>query len=298
MLKAKQSVKVLMVLLLTGSIFSCSTDENLKETDENLKESEVSIESSQFSRESIDTDKVYTITSTTVPLTLSTSGYGTISDIVPTETTVKQLWKFTPSSIDGSYYIDNVGEEVDSRLTTTRGINALTLDGTNSTGGSASWVLTPTGLGDYYFTNLSESENRRMTADTFVFSSTSYGARTTAAGNATDAERFTFTEFDLASTGNRAPITSISHASMRPFATVISNVLSNDFDPDGDELTLVSFTNNDSRVAVEMIGNSLQVSFRSRSLDIVEVTYVVSDGNGGTSTGVLRVGRNGRGNNG
>lgn len=291
MLKTKQSVKVLMVLLLTGSIFSCNTDENQEEL-------EINLESSQFSSQTIDTDKVYTITSTTAPITLSTSGFGRISDITPAETTVRQLWKFTPSSIDGSYYIDNLDEEQDSRLSTTAGINALTLEDNDATGASSSWILEPTGFGDYYFTNLRESENRRMTAVTFGFSSTSFGARTTAATDATDAERFTFTEFNLPSTGNRAPVTAISHASMRPFRTVTANVLSNDFDPDGDELSLVSFTNTDSRVRVAMVGNSLRVSFRSFSFDIVEVTYVVSDGNGETSTGILRVGRNGRGNNG
>lgn len=292
MFKAKQSVKVLAALLLTGSFFSCSTDENseLLEADQVNSQTAAGI--------SIDTDKVYTITSTSVPITLSTGGFGRISDVVPTDITVRQLWKFTPSSIDGSYYIDSLGEEEDSRLSTRDGINALTLEDSDSTGGASSWVLTPTGLGDFYFTNLRESENRRMKAVTFGFSSNSFGARTTAATDATDSERFTFTEFDLSSTENRAPITALSHASMEPFATQISNVLSNDFDPDGDELSLVSFTNTDSRVTVEIVGNSLQVSFRSFSFDIVEVTYVVSDGNGATSTGILRVGRSGRGNNG
>ena len=294
MLHKKKSVKFLMALLLTSGFFSCNTDQDLVIDESDQVNSQIASKDGT----SIDTEKVYTITSTTAPITLSTSGFGRITDVVSADTTVRQLWKFSPSSIDGSYYIDNVGEEENSRLSTRNGINALTLEDSSATGGASSWILTPTGLGDYYFTNLRESENRRMTAISYGFSSVSYGARTTAATNATDSERFTFTAFDLPSTGNRAPVTAISHASIRPFGTEIANVLSNDFDPDGDELSLVSFTNTDSRVVIEMVGNSLQVSFRSFSFDIVEVTYVVSDGNGATSTGVLRVGRSDRGNNG
>jgi len=73
--------------------------------------------------------------------------------------------------------------------------------------------------------------------------------------------------------------------------TVRVAVLGNDSDPDGDDLTIASISYTGDTALVSLDGDIIVVNPLRRATEarIEEVSYTISDGNGGTDTGVLRV---------
>ena len=288
-------VAILAIAMVT-SLTSCSKDsEDLSLNDSsNLENSnEQSLTASDFVP---DFDKVYTITSSFDPLTLATDGNGRLLSTSKNEITVQELWKFSPSTTAGSFYLDCLGGRDAARLSTVsgRGILSAVFEGEDSLGLSSSWTITSAGNEDYFITNLGENiDNNRLTSVSFGLSSVSYGARLTTDNSVTDAEKFIITEVEFPFPTNRAPMANkdfLPRAVGSP-STLTANVIDNDFDPDGDELTVTSITNTDNRISVEIVNNKLEVTFNNSSSSVfsIDVTYTVSDGNGGTSQGVLTV---------
>lgn len=67
----------------------------------------------------------------------------------------------------------------------------------------------------------------------------------------------------------------------------ILNLTANDSDPDGDTLTVTSVTQPSNSNVVILSGGDVRIFAETRGLDAF--VYTVSDGNGGTDTGVVTV---------
>ncbi len=287
----KNVIGAMCALTLIGGMTSCTTD-----NDDVMEESSItkntSAQTSKSSDFIPDPDKVYMITSSSTPLTLTTDGTGLIIDTPKNMITVQELWRFSPGATAGSYYIDCLGGKSSPRLSTENGFMAPTSESEASDGLAASWSITSAGSGDYFFTSLGENiPMNRLTSFGWGFSSITYGARLTTDDQAGDLQKFTITEVAFPFAGNRAPITDSVNRSIRSFTSKTIDVLANDYDPDGDELTLVGFSATDSRVSVQQVGNSLKVTLNTFDRGLIDITYTVSDGKGATSTGLLQVGK-------
>lgn len=292
LLNSKKAIGTMFLLAMASSLTSCSTDnEELPENLNSQNTNEQFFETSDFIP---DFNKVYTITSASDPLTLATDGNGRLLSTSKNEITVQELWRFSPSTTVGSFYIDCLGGKTLPRLSTIsgRGILSPTFGGEDSVGLSSSWSVTSAGSDEYFITNLGEDlDVNRLTSVSFGFSSISYGARLTTDDSEASTEKFEITEITFPFTDNRVPVTLGDGLRISVGETLTANVLDNDYDPDGDELTIISFTSDDDRISVELIDNQLRVRLNS-SFGIfgsADVKYTVSDGNGGATVENLDV---------
>ena len=67
------------------------------------------------------------------------------------------------------------------------------------------------------------------------------------------------------------------------------DVLNNDYDPNGDDLTLYSLTNDSSKGRAEIVGDQIQYSTVLAASFTDEVTYKIKDENGAQATGLLLI---------
>ncbi len=88
--------------------------------------------------------------------------------------------------------------------------------------------------------------------------------------------------------GNRPPVANDDFYTVYSFSPVVMRVLDNDFDPDGDRLTVISFTQPQfGQVALNADG-SFTFTLTQRTL-MTTFFYTVSDGRGGTATAKVTV---------
>ncbi len=92
--------------------------------------------------------------------------------------------------------------------------------------------------------------------------------------------------------GNNPPVAVDDTASVITGQTILINVLTNDFDPDGDPLTITAVQNPANRGGITaIVGN--QIQYNSSGADVFpdNFTYTISDGKGGTDTATVTVNR-------
>ena len=292
LLKNKKTIGTMLAFAIAGSLTSCTTDNE----DLNLNSESTNEQTAQISDFTPDLSKVYTITSSSGPLTLATNGNGRLLTTVKSEITVEELWRFSPSTTPGSYYIDCLGGRENSRLSTISGTGILSpvANANDSQGLSSSWTITSASGDNYFLTNLGEGlDFSRLTSVGFGFSTIRFGARLTTEDSETSSEEFSITEIDFPSQENRAPSTNVDflRRDVGSPSTLTASVVDNDFDPDGDALTLTGVSTPDDRISVAIVNNEVQVTFNFSSSIVfsIDVVYTISDGNGGTSQGVLTV---------
>jgi hypothetical protein len=87
---------------------------------------------------------------------------------------------------------------------------------------------------------------------------------------------------------NRPPVTVVDLATLSKGASTTLSVLSNDSDPDGDPLALVSVQGAHGGTATKS-GSTVVYKASSSFIGIDQFTYSVSDGRGGTATGTIRI---------
>ena len=87
---------------------------------------------------------------------------------------------------------------------------------------------------------------------------------------------------------NNPPIASDDKLTIDEYAVVVIKVLDNDIDADGDNLTLASAFATDGDVVINADG-TLTYTATPRFNGIDYITYVVSDGNGGTDTATVKL---------
>jgi len=300
----KRAFSSIFAIAIAASIVSCTTDNEEVSFEENTSLEKTNEAFSKASNFIPDPNKVYTITSSTTPLIAAASRtrlIDTRTDIPQGDLTVRELWRITPSSTPGSYYIDNLGDisNVISFVPTPRlGVStsstrlAPTFELGDNSGSLVNWAITPTGDGDFFITNLSDVARPRLTSLEYGFRAPfNYGLRLTDSSSDSDTEKFVFTEVEFPFAVNRDPIADNDGLSFRPFQTRIINVAIDDFDPDGDDITLTGFEyDGDDRISVTMIGdNQLEVSYNTTVRISESITYFISDGNGGTDEGTVSV---------
>jgi len=88
--------------------------------------------------------------------------------------------------------------------------------------------------------------------------------------------------------GNQTPIADNETISMLINSTQIVMPLEGDVDPDGDTLSLVSISEASTLITATMAGNAVTVQSFSNE-GSATITYMVSDGQGGISQGVISV---------
>ncbi|MEQ8896086.1 MAG: Ig-like domain-containing protein [Roseovarius sp.] len=95
---------------------------------------------------------------------------------------------------------------------------------------------------------------------------------------------------------NRPPVAEDDEAEADFGETIYIDVLANDSDPDGDELTITSLTLPPDRAAIvttedgqQLIQYMARDGIRDDLYDIILFHYTVSDGNGGTTTAMVSV---------
>ena len=92
------------------------------------------------------------------------------------------------------------------------------------------------------------------------------------------------------SSANRPPILVDDSVLLRPGASAVVTVLANDFDPDGDVIGVVSASSDDDQLSVVVVDRgSVEVSASGDASGTGVVQYVVDDGRGLQSTGVVTV---------
>ncbi|MFB9068826.1 cadherin-like domain-containing protein [Pseudofulvimonas gallinarii] len=87
---------------------------------------------------------------------------------------------------------------------------------------------------------------------------------------------------------NQAPVALDDNVTIDPATSATINVLANDFDPDGDPLTIVAVGPPSSGSAV-ISGSVIVYTAIAAFPGADEFTYTISDGNGGTATALVRV---------
>jgi len=85
---------------------------------------------------------------------------------------------------------------------------------------------------------------------------------------------------------NDAPVAADDSATMLVGDTIIITVLSNDNDIDGDSLTVTSASTD---VGVATINNDNTITFSGAGAGTALITYMISDGNGGTGSAIITV---------
>jgi hypothetical protein len=106
-----------------------------------------------------------------------------------------------------------------------------------------------------------------------------------AAGNLSVSTDRTFT---TSTPANGAPIAQADAATTQSATNVTIDVLANDTDPNGDPLSILSFTQ-PSNGSVAAVSGKLQYTSSTNFTGNDSFTYTISDGRGGTSTGVVSV---------
>jgi subtilisin family serine protease len=89
--------------------------------------------------------------------------------------------------------------------------------------------------------------------------------------------------------GNRAPVAVDDAASVDPGGSVDVPVLANDSDPDGDPLTIQSFTQGANGTVTEPVPGTLRYMHNDGSSNSDSFTYTASDGRGGTDTATVEI---------
>ncbi len=280
-LNRKKPLIALAILGMIGLFISCSTDEEELVPDneainfENSDKNSLEIATKNTATFIPDPNKLYFITHTTSERRVGANGntsafantynlYNSFDD--------ELRWKITPSPTPGYYFIDCMGGESIPRLRGD-GTSFPDMDPTTSTGTSARWSFAATGNNTFILTTLGNTLNRLTIG--------SYGyLRMTTDDVATVAQQFTITEVST----NRPPITQIDGTNHFMNQTITYRVLDNDFDPDGDELSVINVFGGSPNI-VEVIGNEIRVTRKSpfqRS-----IYYTASDGKGGTSQNTI-----------
>jgi hypothetical protein len=103
-----------------------------------------------------------------------------------------------------------------------------------------------------------------------------------AAGNLATSTNFTFTT----AAANRAPIAQADSTTTQTGSSVTVNVLANDSDPDGDTLSIQSFTQ-PQHGAVAQVSGALRYTPTTGYTGSDSFTYTISDGRGGTATATV-----------
>ena len=86
---------------------------------------------------------------------------------------------------------------------------------------------------------------------------------------------------------NRAPIANNDFYVVYFNTPLTANVLANDSDPDGDPLTILSFTQGASGAVTRGPNNTLIYTANLNYLGLDSFTYTISDGRGGTATATV-----------
>jgi hypothetical protein len=92
-------------------------------------------------------------------------------------------------------------------------------------------------------------------------------------------------------TVNRPPVANNDTAGVPQGETININVVANDTDPDGDTLTITSFTQPSRGTVTQASGTTLRYTAGSTSSGVGTFTfeYTISDGRGGTATATVTV---------
>lgn len=286
MIKKKNSVLVLAALGMLMSVSSCSKDEeSINEEIDALKTVNQSLlGASDFIPNS---GSLYHITSAENNRMVATNGnifpffnsgsFGEFAD--------ELRWEITPGDTDGQYFIDGVGGDDNPRLRSDD-TSSPDMDPTTSIGELSQWTITTGGDNTYYLTTVGGTLNR-LSSGRF-----GYMAMTTD-DSETISEQFILTE--ITGNENRPPVANRDGGTHSVGETVVYDVLANDTDPDGDDLTVVNvFTNGNPNIVWDG-GNTISVTRTSRFQS--QVWYEISDGNGGTSQNFILL-SNTQGNNG
>ena len=87
---------------------------------------------------------------------------------------------------------------------------------------------------------------------------------------------------------NHNPIANNNQAMVNENSAVLIHVLANDSDPDGDTLTITSFSSSEHGT-VTQLGDDLRYSLYGNFYGTDTFTYEISDGNGGTATATVTI---------
>jgi large repetitive protein len=94
----------------------------------------------------------------------------------------------------------------------------------------------------------------------------------------------------LVTSSNHDPVAVKDRIQLRNGETMLANVLANDFDPDGDALTLIGVGPLDVSLGQpSIVGNQISFTASPTFVGVFEFPYTISDGNGGQAIGILRV---------
>jgi len=85
---------------------------------------------------------------------------------------------------------------------------------------------------------------------------------------------------------NRSPVAVDDRYTVQVSSPSALDVLANDSDPDGDALTIVSFTQ-PGVGSISRVGNGSLIYSPSGSFTTTSFSYTISDGKGGTSTAIV-----------
>ncbi len=192
-------------------------------------------------------------------------------------------WKFTPAPTDGYYFIDCLGGGNFPRIRTDN-TSSTDMDPTTSVNGLSQWKVTPAGDNTYFLTTKEGTLNRLSLGNRNVMEMVP------------DTATSRYEEFLLIETdGNNQDPEAFGEFGINHFVgeTVTYSVLDNDFDRDGDELTVVNVRNDYPNI-VKWEGNEITVTrtIESRS----SISYIISDGKGGLDYAAISF-RNLGGNN-
>lgn len=89
---------------------------------------------------------------------------------------------------------------------------------------------------------------------------------------------------------NQAPIANPDSVSLPgSFIPITVYVLSNDSDPDGDTLSISSYSASTSTISVTKQGNTLKISALYGAPSQSTVSYTISDGHGNSDTSIITV---------
>lgn len=99
------------------------------------------------------------------------------------------------------------------------------------------------------------------------------------------------TTLSVLSLGNRPPIAVSDSVTIKPTTPKVINVLANDSDPDGNPLTITSYTSSGNTTITNVSGGNITIfcSWAPPGTTSASLTYTISDGAGGTATANINI---------